>query len=121
MPAQQSLPGLIAEGLGKVRGANDVGEYKRLPGSQRAAPPVLCVPEVALGGLDIQSGAEPAELIEGRAVPPCRDRSSRLSLRAPGTTEEPPGGPDGSLALAFGDQLPGICISSSWPSSRRVW
>ena len=67
VPAQKPLPGLVSEELGKVGGADDVGEHEGLPGGHRATPAVLGVPEVALGCLDVDPGAKPAELIERRA------------------------------------------------------
>src|SRR5687767_8948453 len=67
MPAQESLPGLVAQGFGKIGGPDDVGEHEGLPDAQRTGTPVLGVAELALSGFDIDPGPEPPELVERRA------------------------------------------------------
>ena len=66
MPAQEPLPGLVAERLGEVRRADDVGEHERLARRRGPAPPILGVAQLALGGLDVDPGPEAAELVERR-------------------------------------------------------
>ena len=66
MPAEQPLPGGVAERSGEGRGANDIGEEERPMGVDGDGPSRDDRRQLGLGRLLIQSGAEPPELLERR-------------------------------------------------------
>ncbi len=64
MPAQEALPGLVAQGLGQIGGPDDVGEHEGAPDRDRAMTAIFQVTPFPLDGLDVHPCSEALEFIE---------------------------------------------------------
>ena len=65
VPAQESLPGVVAECFGKTRRTHDVGEHEGPARRRRAVAPFADLVQLAFGGHGVELRPEPAELLDG--------------------------------------------------------
>ena len=125
VPAQEPLPGLVAERLGKARRADDVGEHERLPCA-------VCGPAPAIRGRRAARARRPRRRPARRGGgtprgPPrsSRSASSSSSTRPEGARQDRPGPGDlvrrADVAPALDRRSGARCAgAAASPSARRT-